>query len=107
RELKARPQRERTQIDEFAELMASGRVEVVRLGGESIGHFTSLVSGSAAETLDDGEAATIAYALECGGTAIIDERKANRICSERFGALRRACTVDVLMQHQVQCALGP
>src|SRR5581483_3817592 len=46
------------------------------------GFFEELVVGPAVETLDDGEAATIAYALAHGGTALIDERKAMRICRE-------------------------
>lgn len=40
-----------------------------------MGHFTNLVSSPAVETLDDGEAATIAYALDQSATALIDERK--------------------------------
>jgi predicted nucleic acid-binding protein len=107
RELEAGLQRGPMGADSFGELVASGRMEVAQLGEEGMGHFTDLVSGHAAETLDDGEAATIAYALECGATAIIDERKANRICAERFDALRTACTVDVLTQSAVRHALGP
>ena len=74
----------RNDADALCTLAATGLVEIVRLGNVGIGYFTALVSGSAAQTLDDGEAATIAYALECSATALIDERKANRICAERF-----------------------
>ena len=70
-------------------------------------HFSSLVSGSAAETLDDGEAATIACAIERAAVALVDERKAIRFCAERFPNLAVGCTVDVLAQHHVQAALGP
>jgi len=69
-------------------------------------HFESLVSGSAAETLDDGEAATIACAIERAAVALIDDRKAIRICTERFPNLTVGCTVDVLAQRHVQAALG-
>ena len=87
---------------------ASGRLEVVQLGGTGMRHFDGLVSGPVAQTLDDGEAATIAYALELRPYAIplIDERKANRICVERFAALVTGSTVDVLAQDDVQAALG-
>ena len=42
----------------------SGHLQVVQLGGAGMQHFASLVSGPVAQTLDDGEAATIACALE-------------------------------------------
>ena len=87
-------------------LVASGRVEIVQLGDSGLQHFSGLVTGPATQTLDDGEAATIAYALEHGAVALIDERKANRICTERFAALLTGSTVDLLAQDNVQAALG-
>ena len=86
----------------------SGRVQIVQLGVTGMKHFASLVSGSVAQTLDDGEAATIAYALELKPHAIplIDERKANRICAARFAGLAAGSTVDLLAQDNVQTALG-
>ena len=41
-----------------------------------------------------------------GGVALVDERKAIRICAERFPSLGIGCTVDVLAQRHVQAALG-
>ena len=58
------------------------------------------------KTLDDGEAATIAHALWRDAVALIDERKARRICAERFPRLRLASTVDVLLHSLVTDALG-
>lgn len=87
-------------------LLAAGHVDLVQLGNPGIQYFTSLVSGPAAETLDDGEAATIAYTLEHGATALIDERKANRICAERYDVLATGCTIDVLAHNGVEAALG-
>ena len=69
-------------------------------------HFENLVSGSAAETLDDGGAATIACAIERSAVALIDDRKAIRICKEDFPNLTVGCTVDVLAQRDVRAALG-
>ena len=86
--------------------LAAGQVEIVQLGNDGIRHFTGLVSGAAAHTLDDGEAATIAYALEHSATALIDERKANKICAERIGALSIGCTVDLLSHSEIGSALG-
>ena len=69
-------------------------------------YFEELVVGPADTTLDDGEAATIAYALTHTSTALIDERKAMRICAQRFPNLRVASTVDVLNHPEVQRELG-
>lgn len=87
---------------------ASGRVRIVPLGDTGTRHFFNLVSGPAAQTLDDGEAATIALALETEPPAVplIDERKANRICANRFADLVTGSTVDLLAQDDVQAALG-
>ena len=87
-------------------LVASGRVDIVQLGKSGMEYFTGFVSGPAALTLDDGEAATIAYALEHSATALIDERKANRICAERFCDLATGCTADLLAHARIEDALG-
>lgn len=86
-------------------LANSGRVTIARLGQQAMETYTELVSGTAAETLDDGEAATIAYALEDGAVALIDERKAHRICSQRFPALATGSTVDLLSHEGIQASL--
>ena len=93
-------------VDGFDELVAAGQIEIVRLSNHGLQHFRNLVLGPAAQTLDDGEAATIAYALEHNAMALIDERKANRICSERFDSLHTGYTVDVLMHATIEATLG-
>lgn len=92
----------RNDAEALSALVAQGSVELVRLGDIGTRHFISLVSGPANQTLDDGEAATIACALEQGATALIDERKAIRICAERFGELSTGCTIDIFAQDDVQ-----
>lgn len=96
----------RTDADQTQELVKAGLIEVVRLGTVGLHHFEQLVSGRAEETVDDGEAATIAFAAEVGAVALIDERKATRICVERFADLRLATSVDVLAHPSVQAFLG-
>jgi len=88
------------------DLVAASAIELVTLGQVGSEHFAALVAGRASETLDDGEAASIAFALESGGAVVIDERKANRICRERFPQLRLACTVDIFLHPAVGAALG-
>lgn len=88
------------------ELVAARLVEIVQLNEKAELHFAQLVIGPAARTLDDGEAGTIAYAVSKEATAIIDERKATKICGERFPTLRIGSTVDILAHEQVQERLG-
>lgn len=69
-------------------------------------HFAELVAGPAAETLDDGEAATIACALEIDAATIIDDRKAVALCARKYPSLVVASTVDVLMHPAINITLG-
>ena len=87
-------------------LIADGSIEPVELQRNDEPVYRSLVEGAARETLDDGEAATIAYALGRDAVALIDERKATRICAERFPGLRLASTTDLLLHSLVADALG-
>ena len=95
----------RTNSLAFNALSDSGRVTIVGLDPRATGTYMDLVSGTAAQTLGDGEAATIAYALTHKAIALIDERKANRICSQRFPELPTASTIDLLSHQDVQAKL--
>lgn len=86
---------------ELSDLVALELVKVAGLEQKGCEVFADLVSGAAATTLDDGEAATIAAALEHGGLALIDERKALRICETRFTELHTASTVDLLRHPRI------
>ena len=88
------------------QLIEKGSIRLVSLSEEGLRCFEQLVIGDAAMTLDDGEAATIAYAIETGAIAVIDERKANRICAERFRSVQLAATVDLLAHPDVQRMIG-
>ncbi len=90
----------------LAELVATQRISVVSLNDAALEVFGELVAGAAAETLDDGEAATIAYAVTHGAVPVIDERKGRRICHQRFGGLRLLSTAELFMQPAVETALG-
>lgn len=87
-------------------LLDGGFVDLVRLGDSGNSIYESLVEGSALRTLDDGEAATIGYAYEIGGVAMIDERKARSLCTDRFPELQVVSTVDLLLHEIVAGALG-
>ena len=95
-----------TTSEQLTNLQATGFVEIVDLDDAGLGHFEALVVGPASETLDDGEAATIACALTSNQVALIDERKAWRICEERFRSLTVATTIDILLSPVTGKALG-
>ena len=65
----------------------------------------ALVAGPAAETLDDGEAATISCAVEYGAVAAIDDAKAVALCARKYPKLAIASSVD-LFARAVMAALG-
>ena len=95
----------RNDADELTGLVAAGKVTIVELGAEGMRCFSTLVAGPAKDTLDDGEAATIAYAMESDATVLIDEKKATRICTERFSHLTVGSTVDLVGCPAVQAEL--
>ena len=88
------------------ELIDAGYIRRARLGATGMPVYESLIDGSTARTLDDGEAATIAYARETGGVALIDERKARSLCAKSFPGLVVACTAELLMHDAVAAVLG-
>jgi hypothetical protein len=57
-----------------------------------------------AENLGDGEAAVIAYAAAQGDCLIVlDDKKARRICQEKFPSLKILCSVDLFQNYLIQC----
>lgn len=87
-------------------LVEAKLIQVASLAELHEGHFETLVVGPTAQTLDDGEAATLAYATEKGATVLIDERKAIRIGGERFPQLKIGSSVDLFTHSEVRAALG-
>jgi predicted nucleic acid-binding protein len=90
----------------LAALVEAGHIEVVSLGDIGLDVFAELVIGPASETLDDGEASTIACAVERNIPPVIDERKGLKICGARFPSLRPKCTTDLIAHSAVAEALG-
>lgn len=89
-----------------ASLIDAQLMRTVSLGTPGEQAFIDLVIGQAADTLDDGEASTLAYAIEHAIRPVIDERKALRICAQRFAHLRPMSTVNLLMDRAVAAVLG-
>jgi len=105
-EIKGGLRKGRQDAVKLAQLIDSGLVDVVTLGPRGLIQFESLVIGASGGTLDDGEAATIAYAADVGAHALIEERKARRLVVKQYAAMPLGCTVDLLKQESVERALG-
>lgn len=73
--------------------------------GSAQSEFIALTAGASVSSLGDGEAATIACAHASGAWAAIDERKARRICEERYKPVTIVSTVDILAHGHVVGAL--
>ncbi|HKT86393.1 MAG TPA: hypothetical protein VJQ77_09940 [Novosphingobium sp.] len=87
----------RATAERMAELIEMGLVEVADLHADAETTFMSLVAGPISETLDDGEAATLAHASQIGGIAMIDERKAMGLAARRFPALPIVSSAALLL----------
>lgn len=87
-------------------LIAEGLADVIDLPEEAEDTYLTLVAGPASQTLDDGEAATLALALHFGATALIDERKAISLAAAQYPDLIVATTSDVLLRSNVRSAVN-
>jgi predicted nucleic acid-binding protein len=87
-------------------LIHAGSVRVVHLNTVGTGIYEGLIEGAAERTLDDGEAATIAYACETDGIAIVDERKARSLCATLFPHLIMMSTAELLASDTIATRLG-
>lgn len=83
-------------LEHIEPLIQSGQVRVVAMETADEEPYLSLVAGGTAETLDDGEAATLVVAERLKAIALIDERKATAIAKRRFSALELRSSTDLL-----------
>jgi predicted nucleic acid-binding protein len=87
-------------------LVADGIITIASLDEVAMQTFESLVIGPAITTLDDGEAATIAYAVHAGSVAVVDGRKATALSQRRFPELVTMSTMDLFASASVRSHLG-
>ena len=104
-ELNSGREKGRLTSDVVADLIERNLVREVGLSAHEEAVFLDLVAGPTGLTLDDGEAATIAFALSSGSVALIDERKATGLCRERYPALDVMSTTDLLLAEPTALAL--
>ena len=106
REILGGAKKGRDESSTIIELVNEMKMEIIKLTPQAEERFEDLVVGDAASTLDDGEASTIAHAVENLGIAIIDEKKAYKICGEKYPYLRIGSSLDLFFHPSVQSALG-
>lgn len=70
--------------DVLKSLIEQEAIKCVTLDSDGWKEFEYMVSGESLSTLDDGEAATLAFCATMDAIPVIDEKKANRICGERY-----------------------
>ena len=90
-----------------AELIEAGLIDEVALGPKDETVFLDLVAGPTSLTLDDGEAGDDRLRIGAGSVALIDERKATNICSQRYPSLAVLSTTDLLFADPIASALTP
>lgn len=95
RELKKHPKDGSNCSQLLDSLIGQGLLKPVKLLPPALERYLELTL-----ELGDGEASVIAYAVmhnQC--TAVIDEKKARRICQERFHLAPPFCTVDLFQEY--------
>ena len=83
------------------ELLSQGLADTLKVPTSAQSEYIALVSGSSSSSLGDGEAATIASAYVMRAWAGIDERKARRVCRDRYKSVKVASTLDILAHPDV------
>lgn len=91
---------------DFRTLEKQGVISEIPMNSLSQSEFINLVSGNTISSLGDGEASTIACAYSDRLWAAIDEKKARRICNERYPDIGLVCTVDILAHRAVTANLS-
>lgn len=84
------------------ELFRLRHAQMLDLGPVGFSVYEKLIRGTTIGTLDDGEAAVIGMAIEKSGTALIDERKAKKLCAKSYPDLPIINTVEFLLSSNVK-----
>jgi predicted nucleic acid-binding protein len=96
----------RRDAERLRELVAAGLIRRAVLGEAGKAHFEWLSIGASEDTLDDGEAATIALAAELGCAAMLDESKGRRLCKARHPSVPLLGSIEMFTHPDVQRHLG-
>ncbi|MDX2085755.1 MAG: DNA-binding protein [Candidatus Melainabacteria bacterium] len=104
KELEAANAEAREQLSFLSSLVSTSRIQLIDLNESCFVHYERFVSGS--RSLDDGEAAVLAIALEHGFLPVLDERKArHRVLDEKPNIIVPS-TIDLFLHPTVFQSLG-
>lgn len=101
------PRDRRRSPDLLRPFVDSGALLRVALEEAALDTFLDLTGADPPDDLDDGEAASIAFAVHHGHAAALDETKARAVCGRRFKQLRVRTTVELFQLDAVRAALDP
>jgi predicted nucleic acid-binding protein len=95
-------------VAELSALEAQGCLQPRMMGDEARALFRGLIASDLSGGLDDGEAATIAYAVAHSAVAVpvIDERKATRIFGKRWSNRLAIGTMALLSDSRIVDGIG-
>jgi predicted nucleic acid-binding protein len=105
-EVRRNPVTQQAYSCEHHPLRKQANIEVVRLRGEELDLFLSLVARSSPDALGDGEAAAIAVGRVRRCAVALDDRKARRIARERYPDMSLVMSVEILQHPTVLNRLG-
>jgi len=89
---------ERAESMPLLPLFDGGHLRLCRMSPSAYDIYLSLISGSSTEALDDGESAAIATCVTGLGSIVLDDKKARRICAERFGQVSMASSLYLFVE---------
>jgi predicted nucleic acid-binding protein len=90
--------RQRTESAPLQPLLDDGSLKVCRMSERAYETYLSLLSGPSTDTLDDGESAAIAIAVEGLGSVVLDDKKARRILAARFPRVASGTSLSLIIE---------
>ena len=97
---------QRTESAPLRPLFDAGCLSVCRMSEQAYETYLSLLSGPSTETLDDGESAAIALSVDGLGSVVLDDKKARRILSTRFGKVASPTSLSFIVEAARRAAWG-
>jgi predicted nucleic acid-binding protein len=89
---------QRTESAPLQPLLMDGCLKLCRMSERAYETYLSLLSGPPTDTLDDGESAAIAMAVEGLGSVVLDDKKARRILAARFPGFASGTSLSLIIE---------
>lgn len=89
---------QRTESAPLQPLIDDGCLNLLRMSEQAYETYLTLLSGPSTDTLDDGESAAIALAVDGLGSVVLDDKKARRILATRFPDVRSGTSFSLIVE---------